>query len=58
MKNNAVMNILVQMLFHIISMGLCLWVQFLEIRVVCGEGDRVDGYRIGRLFIVSPSVSL
>lgn len=57
-KNNAVVNILVQMLFHIISMGLCLWVQLLEIRVVCGEGDRVDGYRIGMLFIVSPFVSL
>lgn len=39
-------------------MGLCLWVQLLEIRVVCGEGDRVDGYRIGMLFIVSPFVSL
>lgn len=57
-KNNAVMNVLVQMLFHIISMGLCLWVQFLEIRVVFREGDWVDGYRIGRLFIVSPFVSL
>lgn len=57
-KNNAVMSILVHMLFHILSVGLYLWVKFLETRVVCGEGDRVDGYRTGRLFIVSPCVSL
>lgn len=38
-------------------MGLYLLGKFLETTVVCGEGDRVDGYRTGRLFTVSPFVS-
>ena len=51
-KNNGVMNILVHMLFHILSTELYLWAKFLETRVVDGEGTRVDGHRIGRLHCI------
>lgn len=36
------MNILVHMLFHIISTELYLGAKFLETRVVDAEGNRVD----------------
>ena len=51
------MNILVHMLFHIISTELHLWAKFLETRVVGAEGNRVDGHRTERLFTVFPLVS-